>query len=609
MEKNPEEIPDRIAAENERKPPPLPGFVVDRRGVYFGDSFQEAPSLSWFDPLVVLALTAFLDYLIYQGMGGLSFTVAFVSIPLVWLLVTPAHRPWRLLGGLYALHVLLAMRYAWQMEGYGVGIGFFIFVALSIVAMSGCASMPVLAHSSLPTLAFGCARFLNHFRVLERFYKGKAKPTLDGNFVKVVLVPVLVAALFALIFYFSNPILYDFMQNFLDTFSDHLWRLLSDFFPDPPRIFFWMVCLLLLLGLHRPHIVNNSALEAWFMKTSVATSYQPLAYRIALNTLLACNVVFLAYNVLDAWYLVVRREIPSHLNHSQYAHQGAIGLTIALVLSTLVLGYFFRDTPESDSRTKRLRLWACVWIAQNFLLGFWVLLRLQMYIGYNGLTHMRIVGLFGTALVVVGFALVAFKVVRDKSLPWLIHKEIVAFILGLVLLALTPTDALTWSYNTPRIFAMSTPRPAVQMTIQPISPGGLIFLVPLLEHPDEVIARGAAGLLKQWSLEQENDGKRKEQRWTQFQPSAPGVVTYALSSSEKPDEVIARRATAPLEQWSLKQENDGKRKEQRWTQYQHSAAVCLRLIEEHRARIQALLGDTDASQAIEALRQHSSRWI
>ena len=60
-------------------------------------------------------------------------------------------------------------------------------------------------------------------------------------------------------------------------------------------------------------------------------------------------------------------------------------------------------------------------------------------------------------------------------------------------------------------------RVAVQLSVQPISAEGLPLLLPLLDHEDPVIARGAAAVIGDWYFATlERDGDR-DTRWTEYQ--------------------------------------------------------------------------------------------
>ncbi len=97
------------------------------------------------------------------------------------------------------------------------------------------------------------------------------------------------------------------------------------------------------------------------------------------------------------------REFPRGFHYSGYAHEGAAWLTLALAMATAGLSLVFAGRTLADPRLAVLRRWGNVWAIQNLLLAVAVYHRLHIYIGFNGMTRMRTVGIFGISCVVAGF--------------------------------------------------------------------------------------------------------------------------------------------------------------------------------------------------------------
>ena len=125
-------------------------------------------------------------------------------------------------------------------------------------------------------------------------------------------------------------------------------------------------------------------------------------------------MLFACYLGFELYYLWMR-EIPEGFYYSGYAHEGAAWLTVALAISTFTLGFIFHGALLAHPRIDTLKKLTWIWSAENFLLALCVYHRLYIYIGYNGMTRMRVVALFGIAAVVGGFALVVWKVLKGIS--------------------------------------------------------------------------------------------------------------------------------------------------------------------------------------------------
>ncbi|HOZ49576.1 MAG TPA: DUF4173 domain-containing protein [Candidatus Hydrogenedentes bacterium] len=507
---------------------------------------------------------ALLDYLIYQGAGGLSYSIAFIALSVV--AAAFACRDVRLtpLAFFGVVLALVAFRCAWQCGNLVVSAGVILLIALPIASRLGRTKLPELLPSFALTCVMGMATWyfdLTGRRGNSRREGGRKWSQIPAA---VVAVPLLVCAAFAIVFILSNPIVQEMSAHWSKVFVDKLVELVELYAPNPARTVFWIGCILFVNLLLRPAVHRVSAPAEGQNDTVVArgeTANLALHYRVAVNTLIAVNILFLLYNAVDAYHLVIRDALPPGLNHSQYAHRGAFWLTVALAMTTFVVGCIFYGNLNFHPKRRALMRWTALWLAQNYLLAAWVFMRIHMYVVYNGMTRMRVVALVGTSLVVIGLVLVTVKAARRRSLAWLVRKEVGAFLLACILLAVIPMDYLSWRYNTSNILTSNPPRTSVQLTRQPLSPEGLATLTPLLSHPDPVIAEGAAALLGRWYF---GDGQR-----------------YA----------------------------DGSVHLKRWTQYQMGHAWCAHVLGGCEDEILGLVPNRDWDSKLEALRRHTARWI
>jgi len=237
------------------------------------------------------------------------------------------------------------------------------------------------------------------------------------------------------------------------------------------------------------------------------------AMRNTLVTVIALFAVYLAFEFKTLWF----REFPEGFYYAGYAHQGAAWLTVALALATVVLSLVFRGSILNDHRLKFLRRLAWIWSAESFVLAIAVYNRLSIYVGFNGLTRMRIVGYFGMTAVVIGFVLVLIKIANNHSFIWLIRRQLWTVAFAIYAYSLTPVDTIAVRYNVRRVLD-GDPAPAVQISVQPINAEGLVQLKPLLDAPDETIREGVRALLAERHERAESlAARREEQGWTAFQ--------------------------------------------------------------------------------------------
>jgi hypothetical protein len=436
----------------------------------------------------LLAIVALADMALYQGAGGAGLAMLFAGIPATLFLTASARGVSRRFAAIAALLALVAGRCLWQ-SGAGVTtLGVAMLLPFAIALRTSRSFLPELAASALHS-AWGAVRQLGGFgAALTRFLP---RGRISRASWAAVYIPAGLVVVFGAIFAAANPVI----QAWLGRAVGLLDGLAGG--PSPQRFMFWGVCAIAAAGLLRPVIRTIAGLDARLgvAHVSAPTDLAPEASRIALarNVMLALNVLFLGYNALDAVYLW-GGHAPSGVTHTEYAHAGTAWLTVAFVLSTIVLGALFRGPIEHDARGKLARGLAYAWAGQNFLLAAGTFRRITMYIAYSGLTELRILGIFGTSLATLGLAIVVCKLVRRRTMLWVMRRQLDALAIAVAVFAVAPTDHLAMHYNVARI-AADQYRPLLHLYEQPLRPETVPALLPLLDHPDPVVREGVAVLI------------------------------------------------------------------------------------------------------------------
>jgi hypothetical protein len=309
--------------------------------------------------------------------------------------------------------------------------------------------------------------------------------------------PLLAFVAFGLLFIVANP---DLLTSFGETME---WVLTSlrdwiiRFAPTWQEVLFWLAVIWLAIGLLRP-VVSRALFEEGSQITTLlpeegSAPIRALFYSPFRNTLVTVIVLFAVYLVFEfktLWF----RVFPEGFYYSGYAHEGAAWLTVALALATVVLSVIFRGNVLLDPRLGRLRRLAWIWSLENLLLAIAVYHRMYIYIGFNGMTRKRTIGIFGISCVVAGFLLVVWKIARNRDFIWLLRRHLWALALALYLLALWPTDMIVHYYNVRRILT-GDPAPSVQISVHPINSEGVLQLLPLVECDDAIIRDGVRAML------------------------------------------------------------------------------------------------------------------
>jgi hypothetical protein len=326
-----------------------------------------------------------------------------------------------------------------------------------------------------------------------------------------ILVPLLVVGLFALVFTAANPL--------LERWADLAWDILtsgSGTFFSPARAGFWLLAALVAAGLLAPRVRELRLSEQLGPGHRIEGEIEaPTGSAVALsrNLFIGVNLLFLAYNALDAIYLWAGTPPPG-IDHTTYAHRGTAWLTVSLLMATLVLGFVFRGGMNArTAETRLVRTLGLVWAVQNIILAAGTFRRIEMYIDDSGLTVLRCLGIAGVLVVAAGFGLIIKKVVNRHTALWLLRSQFDVFVLALVVWTVLPIDTIVWSFNVARIEA-GEERPLLHLFKQGVSAEGVVPLAALLDHPDPMIAQGVAARLVALRDELARE-ERAARRWTQ----------------------------------------------------------------------------------------------
>jgi hypothetical protein len=341
-----------------------------------------------------------------------------------------------------------------------------------------------------------------------------------GASVLSVLVPLTAVVLFSVLFIMANPDIASEVSTLLGNVSDYVNSWLRRF--TFPEAVFWCGTAWIVSGLIATRAPSHSE-NSSHSPASTGGVDNPL-YASFRNTLVSLTILFAAYLFFEfrtLWF----RNFPPGFHYSGYAHQGAAWLTAALALATVTLSLIFRGTMMNHSRLEKLERWAWIWSSLNFLLAASVYNRLLIYVIYNGMTRMRVVGLLGITCVVAGFILVLWKIRKRRTFFWLVRRQICVPIIAAGFGTLMPVDLLVHRFNVHRILD-GHPEPSVQISEHPIDRDAMPALIPLLNCPDKEIQEGVRASLARALKQLRGDfSDVSKQHWTTRQ--------FGLEQSER----------------------------------------------------------------------------
>ena len=415
------------------------------------------------------------------AVGGFGAAAFLAAVPVVLFMTTRVWRRSLRLGVVGALLAAVTARTFVAPTPLSVALGFVLAGAFALALRARDASVPALAASMLATLLEIPARLHGAVLGVDRIL---ARTRLGRAFVLPIAIPVGLVAVFLGVFALANPVVASGLGGAA--------RLLSSVIELPSfgRIVLWAIAFLAAALLVRPAVRR-----AWLEPALTVAEATPTSLLVARNALAGVNALFLAYNVLDARYLWTGKP-PAGMSTQHYAHEGAFWLTIALVLLTGVVSFMFRGPLACDPRARIARGLAFAWMGQGLVLGLASYRRIAIHIARSGLSDLRIVGILGTSLVVVGVVLVAVKVRNRLGLSWLLRRQLDALALIAAVYAVVPTHLVSARVNVDRALGGEL-RPLLHAFRQARETESTTAFLPLLDHPDVRVRQGMAALLEE----------------------------------------------------------------------------------------------------------------
>lgn len=473
----------------------------------------DAPSVRWREVASLLLIVALCDLTIYRGKGFAGYAALFVGASIFLSLGTARIRLNTSVWLLAPMLWVLAARLLWCGSPLTLMVGFAVLVCFAM-SLSG------IPPYVLEAIVFAASTIHAGYRGLLVYrpkLAGKASlisriPAHRAHWLAVGL-PLVAFVAFSALFMLANPDLLESFSKKLSRVMEELRVWLVEFGPRPLEVLFWLVAGWVTIGLLRPQLdARDVPDDSRPVGDAGPPTLAPLyaAFRNTLVVVLVLFAAYLAFEFKTLWF----RVFPKGFHYSGYAHEGAAWLTVALALATVILSIIFRGAILTDPRAARLRRLAWLWSIENILLAIAVYHRLFIYIGFNGMTRMRTIGLYGVTCVLAGFLVVLWKIAHNSNFLWLVRRQLWTLAIFIYLCAVTPVDVFVMKYNVRRIMN-GDPAPCVQISVHPISAEGMLMLTPLVECDDPMIRDGIRAMLaERYEQSEFDDRRRRDSGWT-----------------------------------------------------------------------------------------------
>lgn len=329
----------------------------------------------------------------------------------------------------------------------------------------------------------GASAFLNYVLVIPNFFREFKNVNIKIisfsrwiRHFRMLLIPIAFLTIFFIIYSLANAVFSTItfqIETYIANWVNHFFDWLS-----PERLGFFLIGILVVGGLilrsrstyfsdadlkqqndlSRKKIHFKKWRESPFAELlsiitgKAATGILALKneFTTGIISLILLNSLLLIVNIIDIKYVWLGYTYHRNKNLSAYVHEGAGLLILSIVLSMLLLLFFFRGNLNFYKKNKWLRYGAYLWILQNSLLVFSVFMRNYYYISHYGLAYKRVGLLFFLIMVLVGLFTVFLKIYYTKTAYYLLRINAWLAILLLVFSSFFNFDEAIAEYNLSR---------------------------------------------------------------------------------------------------------------------------------------------------------------
>lgn len=274
------------------------------------------------------------------------------------------------------------------------------------------------------------------------------------KYIKLGILPVIFLFIFYLIFNAANPKFRELSSSFFNWLGEYWIMVFGEI--SLARIFFFLFGWLVAMGLLVFYGTNDLLelerelnLDLVRKRDAHTGKMMDLKYEAISATILMAlvNALVLVVNIIDINWIWTGFTVPEDFDLKQFVHEGTYLLILSILLSMILMFYFFRGNINFYRRNQRLKQLAYLWIIQNVVLAISVFLRNFHYIEYHGLAYKRIGVIAFLVMTVVGLILLWMKIRQRKTAyyPFMINGW--AFLLMMTGMSLVNWDLVIARYN------------------------------------------------------------------------------------------------------------------------------------------------------------------
>lgn len=276
------------------------------------------------------------------------------------------------------------------------------------------------------------------------------------HYLKIIIVPVAIVTVFVFIYKSANPVFSKVTNNFFADINAWFTLLFQ-------RVDFWLITTIFfgyllsnvlvfqhpvaeviaydgksdgLLRVRNPNF-NSIVLRNTALKNE---------YRAAVFLFFSLNLLLLIVNIIDINWVWLHFDWSGQYL-KQFVHEGTWLLILSILISIVLVLFFFRGNLNFFTRNKTLKTLSYVWLIQNGILAVSVGIRNFYYIQHFALAYKRIGVLVFLFLVLIGLASVIYKIHQRKSAFFTTRVNALSLYLVLLVASLFNWDSIIARYN------------------------------------------------------------------------------------------------------------------------------------------------------------------
>ncbi len=272
---------------------------------------------------------------------------------------------------------------------------------------------------------------------------------------RIYTVPIFIILLFVVLYKNANPVFDQLLQKLSNSIGPWLNALLNkiDLFVLP----FFLLCLLIsnlyFFKKAKIEIVQadeNASNELLRSRKKSSSGFNLIGlkyeYKAGVFLFVILNLILAVVNTIDVYWVWFNFEWKGQYL-KQFVHDGTYLLIASLIISILLVLYFFRRNLNFYYSNTLLKQLAILWLAQNALLAISVAIRNFRYIEYFALAYKRIGVIIFLMAVIYGLYIIYLKINKRQSSYYLIRKNTAFVYWLLVISSLLNWDSIIAKYN------------------------------------------------------------------------------------------------------------------------------------------------------------------